>query len=118
MITKRTAILVIGCVVAMLSGCSSDRSKRERALRDDLTNLRSSVDQYMQQHGQRPRSFQDLIVDRYIREVPVDPMTGRTDTWILRIGSDPRNPKEPPGILEIHSGSGDVGSDGRPYSSW
>ena len=116
--TWRVIILVASCALTLLNGCSSKKGMRERALRDDLTSMRTAVDQYVQEHGEHPRSFQDLIRDRYMREVPVDPMTGRSDTWILKFGTDPRNPKEPLGILEIHSGSTDLGSDGRPYSAW
>lgn len=109
-------MLAVSCCF-LLTACMSQK-RREDALRHDLVNVRSAVDQYVQAHKQRPVSFRDLIADGYLREVPVDPMTGRTDTWKIKIGRDPRSPNERPGILEIHSGSTHPGSDGRPYDSW
>jgi general secretion pathway protein G len=100
------------------SACSSRKAKQEKVLRENLAGIRTSIDQYLQQHERRPASFSDLISDGYLHEIPTDPMTGRSDTWKLTIGRDPKSPEGSAGILDIHSGSEDKGSDGRPYSAW
>jgi general secretion pathway protein G len=90
---------------------------REAVLRDDLFKMRSLIDQYAADKGKLPGSLDDLVTSRYMRELPVDPFTDQKD-WTATPGTDPNSTSDDQGIVDVHSASPDVGSDGKPYSEW
>lgn len=90
---------------------------REAVLREDLSKLRTLIDQYASDKQKLPESLDTLVADGYIREVPKDPMTGNTD-WTPDVGEDPNLPEGGQGLLNIHSASTDTASDGSHYNEW
>jgi general secretion pathway protein G len=110
-------------VVAVLSAtvlCSCQtRKDKERILRDDLFILRSVIDQYTMDKAKAPQSLDDLVEAGYLKQIPVDPMTGRRDTWVPEKEDTPlRVDQQQMGIIDVHSGSHATSSEGTPYSSW
>jgi len=92
---------------------------QEAALKEDLFVIRGAIDSYTMDKQKAPQSLQDLIQDGYLREIPMDPMTHSKDSWSTET-SDARNSVDQTdsGIVDVHSGSQEQGSDGQPYSSW
>jgi general secretion pathway protein G len=92
------------------------RSK-ETVLQNNLLTLRMVIDNYTFDKGKAPQSLQDLVQDGYLREVPMDPITGSNTTWktIMEDASQSVNQSEP-GIFDVKSGSDKIGLDGTPYS--
>lgn len=113
---KAFAIVAV-CVFLFHIACSSKRT-RETELQTTLTNIRSMINDYAVHHGHAPRSWDDLISAGYLREKPIDAITGRNDTWRLIIAKDPRDPNGPQVIVDVHSGSEAISSKGTPYASW
>lgn len=108
--------------LVLLAGCKCTRfdleRNREAALRQNLYHLRQSIDQYTIDKNKAPQTLQDIVKAGYLREIPVDPITGRRETWVvekeavyLSIGSSP-------GITDVRSGSTETGCDGTKYSTW
>lgn len=92
---------------------SIDRAK-DATLMQDLNTLRESIDKFYADHGEYPKSLEDLVERKYIRKIPVDPITGKSTTWIF-------TPPEPPlvgDIYDIHSGSDGIAKDGTRYADW
>ncbi|HEY9405184.1 MAG TPA: hypothetical protein VIQ24_21210 [Pyrinomonadaceae bacterium] len=89
---------------------------RESVLRDDLSQMRKLIDQYMVDNGKPPQSLEDLARAGYLREVPDDPMTGKKD-WRVVIGEPPSGKGEK-GIIDIRSASTAKSTDGKPYNEW
>ena len=92
---------------------------REAVLKEDLYSMRSSIDQYTQDKNKAPQSLEDLKSSGYLRAIPKDPFTDSTQTWepvtddsIMVLGQNDT------GIVDVHSGSKLVGSDGTPYNTW
>jgi general secretion pathway protein G len=56
---------------------------------------------------------------RFLRRIPVDPMTGETD-WGLRSYQDEPDESSWGGenVFDVYSQSNRVGLDGTPYSTW
>lgn len=105
--------LLAGIVAPMLTG-SIDRA-RESTLRQDLYTFRKAIDDYYADNGRYPGALADLVDKRYIRAIPVDPTTDKTDTWVVdRV--DDGNGEE--GIIDVHSGSKRRGHDGVAYRDW
>jgi len=92
-------------------------STREAVLRDDLSKLRSLIDQYGADKQKLPQSLEDLVSGGYMRELPKDPITGQAD-WTVTTGDDPNSSSGEQGVTDVHSSSTDVSSEGTPYSEW
>ncbi|MEW5789114.1 MAG: prepilin-type N-terminal cleavage/methylation domain-containing protein [Pseudomonadota bacterium] len=89
-----------------------DRSK-EAVLRENLATVRDAIDQYHADTGLWPSNLEALVEKRYLRKVPVDPVTDSPDTWILVPPGDNQE-----GVYDLHSGAEGVGADGKPYAEW
>ena len=117
-------VLVLILVIASMATPMYDRAinrAREAALRDDLFTMRQLIDQFTLDKQRPPQSLEELAEAGYLRGgVPEDPMTHSRDTWRVDfedvvVGSN----QAIPGIVDVHSGSDDVSSDGMTaYSSW
>jgi len=92
-------------------------STREAVLRDDLSKLRSLIDQYAADKQKLPQSLDDLVSGGYMRELPKDPITGQAD-WTVTTGDDPNLSSGEQGVTDVHSASSDVSSEGTRYNEW
>jgi len=90
---------------------------RETVLRDNLFKMRSLIDQFAADKGRLPQSLDELVSEGYMREVPVDPMTGQKD-WAPTTGEDPNSIDGGSGLTDIHSASADTSSEGNTYAEW
>ena len=92
---------------------------REAALEQDLSVMRRSIDQYTIDKQQPPQSLQDLVTAGYLRGIPVDPFTRRSD-WQTTEDNVALTPEQTQfGITDVHSNSNDVSPFTKtPYSSW
>ncbi|HET6329789.1 MAG TPA: prepilin-type N-terminal cleavage/methylation domain-containing protein [Holophagaceae bacterium] len=118
-------LLVVMTIIAILAtiGLAGYRHKttlaREAVLKEDLFQVRHSLEQYRADRGKLPSSLQPLKDLGYLREIPVDPMTNSRDTWALEFEApDPDNPDAETGVYNIRSGSTDLGENGIPYNEW
>jgi len=92
---------------------------REAVLRDNLRDLRRVIDQYTADKKKAPQSLQDLVDAGYFRQLPVDPITNSNSTWETMADTAVAAPDQTEsGIVDVHSGSAAVGSDGTPYNTW
>lgn len=90
---------------------------REAVLRDDLAKMRTLIDQFAADKQKLPQSLDELVSAGYMRELPKDPMTGQAD-WTVVTGEDPNSGSGEQGVVDVHSASGDISSEGTPYSEW
>ena len=90
---------------------------REAVLRDDLSKMRSLIDQFAADKGRLPQSLDELATEGYMREVPNDPFTGAKD-WAVTTGEDPNSNEGQSGMTDIHSSSAEVSTEGTAYSEW
>jgi len=100
---------------------TASRRAREAVLKEDLFQMRKLLDHYAQDKGKYPASLQDLVRDKYIRAIPVDPMTRSASTWIeIREIPTPDDisPMESMGVIDVRSGSEAKGLDGTAYNTW
>lgn len=90
---------------------------RETVLKDDLRRMRSLIDQFAADKGRLPQSLDELVSSGYMREVPIDPFTGQKD-WAITNGEDPNSSEGEQGMIDVHSASADVSTEGTAYSEW
>jgi general secretion pathway protein G len=113
------AIIGILATLAVPSFIGALRSAKEAVLREDLHVLRTAIDSYTEDKQKAPQSLDDLIQDGYLKSVPIDPMTKSSETWVTDTSDTLHTlDQTDPGIDDVHSGSSETGTDGKPYSEW
>jgi len=115
LIEMSVVIAIIGILyltVVPMYGTTILRAK-ETALKENLFQMRKTLDLYFKDHQKYPDSLQTLVQEGYIRSVPVDPITNKADGWVT-IPSEPGKND----VFDLHSGSRECSLDGTPYSSW
>jgi general secretion pathway protein G len=110
-------IVIILAAIALPQYQRTIMHAREAVLRDDLYKMRTLLDQYAADKGKLPQSLEDLISERYMREIPVDPISGEKN-WTVETGEDPNSTSGEQGVINVRSSSPDVSSEGTPYSEW
>jgi general secretion pathway protein G len=133
-----TSILLILTSLAVPLARVSIKRARERELHRDLWDLRDAIDRY-KDAGDRG-GFQckldsqcypadlDILVKgedvngkklRFLRKIPVDPMTG-TAEWGTRAMRDDPDTDSSSGdnVFDVHSKSQGTGLDGTKYKDW
>ena len=112
------SIIIVLAVIILPQYQRTVQTARESVLRDDLFQMRRTIDQYAADKGKLPQTLDDLVNDGYLREVPVDPMTGRAE-WNQTTGPDPNSSENAQGLTDVHSLSTDTALDGQTtYDQW
>jgi general secretion pathway protein G len=94
------------------------RSK-ESVLKNNLFTMRTVIDEYTYDKQKAPQSLQDLVTEGYLREVPIDPMTGTSQSWKVEMEDALRAANQTePGIWDVKSGSDQKSLEGTPYAEW
>ncbi|MEK6283304.1 MAG: prepilin-type N-terminal cleavage/methylation domain-containing protein [Acidobacteriota bacterium] len=110
-------IIIILAAIALPQYQKTIMATREAVLRDDLYKMRSLLDQYAADKQKLPQSLEDLVSAGYMRQLPIDPMTNQPD-WTVLAGEDPNSTGGEQGVIDVHSASPDISSEGTPYSEW
>lgn len=113
-------LLVVMTIIALLLTIavpryfgSIDRTK-ESVLHENLATLRESIDKYYSDTGKYPGSLDDLVKLKYLRKVPVDPVTDSAATWTIV----PPDDTQKGGVFDVKSGAYGKARDGTTYGDW
>lgn len=124
MIELLIVMTIIGILAAMALPTYRNAviKAREAVLKRDLFVLRDVIDQYYTDKGTYPLDLLDLVDDGYIREIPVDPITGSDETWqpvyFEEEVEEILEGEEAEGIWDVRSGAQGEALDGTLYSEW
>ncbi len=114
-------LLVVMAVIATLLTIALPRyfqhldRAREVTLKESLAVMREAIDKYQGDTGRYPETLEELVAKRYLRKLPVDPLTEAADTWVLV------PPPDEPGsrrVWDVKSGAEGQGLDGTDYATW
>ena len=118
-------LLIVMVIITILASIglavygNSVQTAKEATLREDLFQMREAIDQYYADKNRYPASLEALVEDKYIRMIPVDPITKSADTWQTTLSDpEPGNPSAEPGIYNVKSGAQGTGLDGTSYTEW
>jgi len=111
-------LLVVLSIVALLLTLavpryfsSIDKSK-EAVLRENLNQMREAISRYYADKGKYPESLDSLAAEKYLRSVPLDPVTESDKTWLIVQPEDPSKG----GVVDVKSGAPGKAKDGREFS--
>ncbi len=111
-------IVVLASIGLALYANSVTRAK-EAVLKEDLFRMRDSIDQYYADKGRYPASLEELVSEKYLRAIPVDPFTLSAGTWQTVLSEpEPGNAAATPGIYDVKSGAEQTAIDGTSYAEW
>jgi general secretion pathway protein G len=113
-------LLVVFAVIATLLTLalpryfgSLDKSK-EAVLKENLYQMREAISRYYADTGKYPQSLEALVDEKYLRKLPLDPVTESTATWIVVQPADP----EKSGVYDVRSGAQGRSVAGTEYAEW
>ena len=116
MIELLVTLAIIGLMVSLAAPRyfgNIDRAK-EDVLREDLYVLRNALDHFYADRNVYPALIDDLVKEKYLRNIPVDPFTQSPRSWI------PVPPADASlgGVADVKSGAPGTGRDGTPLKDW
>jgi general secretion pathway protein G len=132
------AILAIVASAAVPVARFQVKREKERELRYDLWRMRDAIDHYKDAADKNlfqtkvdsqgyPPDLQTLVdgVDvqgkkvRFLRRIPIDPMTGKDDWGLRSMQDDPTSDSwGGQSVFDVYSKSDDTALDGTKYSDW
>ena len=113
-------LLVVMAIIAVLLSIAVPRymgnvaKANEAVLRENLFSVRDVLDKFHADTGRYPETLDDLVTKKYLRKLPMDPVTGSTDSWVI---VPPEN-RQNGGVYNIHSGAPGKARDGSLYAEW
>lgn len=120
-----TVVAIIGILasIAVPAMRTAPVRAKEAALKENLFTMRSCLDQFHADRSRFPSSLEELVSMGYLRSIPVDPLTGSTETWVVTFAElsedmDERQQEAGQGIIDVHSGSDGIALDGSRYAEW
>ena len=112
-------LLIVLSIIALLLSIAVPRyfasldKSREQVLKENLHLLRISLDRFQADKGHYPDTLQQLVTDKYLKAVPVDPITESNSSWKVDEGTEPGQE----GIVDVHSGAVGKTHDGIAYGA-
>lgn len=110
-------LLVVLAIIALLLSLAVPRYMKsvdtasETVLLTNLQSLRQVIDAFHSDNGRYPESLEQLVERRYLRSLPVDPITESSQTWILVAPPATAQGR----VFDIRSGAQGVTRAGRRY---
>lgn len=113
-------LMVVMAIIALLLALALPRyfnhleNSRETILKQDLAVMRDAIDKFHGDRSRYPESLDELVSERYLRALPVDPITERRDTWQTVAPEG----EAAGGVYDIRSGAHGASRDGSAYADW
>jgi len=116
MVVLTIMLLLLSMAIPIYS--RSVKKKREEVFLTNLQTLNKVIYQYTLDKKKAPKSLEDLVQAKYLKEIPND-ITGRNDTWAVDEDESIMSPEQTEtGVTGVHSGSSETAIDGTQYSTW
>ena len=108
------AIVATLLTLALPRYFSSVNKSKEAVLKENLYQMRDAIGKYYADKGKYPESVDALASEKYLRKVPLDPITESATTWVPVPPEDPQKG----GVFDVRSGAQGKAMDGTPYGEW
>jgi len=115
-------LMVVMAIVALLVSIAAPRylasldRAREATLRSSLAVMRQAIDQFAADRGRFPDGLGELVHERYLRQLPEDPITGQRGSWLAL--NPPPDSAVPGQVADVRSGAAGRARNGELYADW
>lgn len=116
MIELMVALAILATILSVAAPryfASLDAAK-ESVLREDLHALRDAIDKHFADHGRYPDTLDELVSKRYLRAIPVDPLTESAKSWVVTPPPDAALGA----VYDVHSTAPNKARDGTWFKDW
>jgi general secretion pathway protein G len=110
-------ILIILLSVAFPVYQRTVQHARETVLKENLWQMRREIDRFTADKGKLPKSIDELVEGKYLREKPRDPVTEKEE-WNEIQGEDPLSPDGDQGLIDVKSMAEGEDSEGKAYKDY
>jgi general secretion pathway protein G len=110
-------IIVILAAVGVTSYQHIQLKARETILKTNIQTMRKLIDQYTADKEKLPQGLEDLVAGGYMRDIPIDPMTGQKD-WVIDTGEDTVSRDGGSGMVDVHSAAAGEDGEGVAYKDY
>jgi len=105
------------------------RKQKESLLRDHLKEMRKAIDRYYDKKAAvtpgladaqyYPLRLDELVEQRFLRRIPLDPFTEKPD-WKTRSSTDEPGSAASnlQNVFDVYSATSEIDLRGQPYSTW
>ncbi|GAA4030762.1 type II secretion system protein [Actimicrobium antarcticum] len=107
------AIIAVLATLAMPKYFQSIDTAKEAVLLENLRLTRDTIDKFYADTGSYPDSLDELVDKKYLRTVPLDPITESRTTWILAAPDEPARGR----VAGISSGAEGRDRNGTPFGA-
>ena len=90
-----------------------DKAK-EDVLREDLHVMRDAIDKYYVDKDKYPDTLDDLVEQKYLRSIPVDPFTESAHSWV----PVPPTDTSTGAVFDVRSSAPNKARDGTWFKDW
>lgn len=112
-------LMVVMVLIALLLTIAVPRyfgtidTGKQSVQRQNISAIRDAIDKYYGDLGKYPETLQDLVDKKYLRSVPLDPITGLAN-WVVIAPTDPNLT----GVYDIRSAKApEPGTEGSPNAN-
>ena len=110
-------ILVILLSVALPAYQRTIQHAKETVLKENLWQMRRAIDQYGADKGKLPQSLEDLKTEKYLQEIPIDPVSEKRE-WNEVMGEDNNSPDAEQGLTNVQSLAEGEDSEGKVFEDY
>ena len=113
-------LLVVMAIIATLLSIAVPRYfgsvdySKEVALKQSLNVMRDAIDKFYGDSGVYPETLDDLVTKKYLRAIPVDPITDSAAAWQIMAPQDSKLS----GVYNVKSSATGTARDGSNYQDW
>jgi len=113
-------LLVVLAIITTLLSIAAPRytgsvdKAKEAVLKENLATLREAIDKFVGDSGKYPSTLDELVSRRYLRRIPIDPITDSATTWVILPPADPQKGN----VFDVKSGATGKSRDGTLYVEW
>ena len=111
-------LLVVLAIIALLLTLAVPRyfqsidASKEAILAENLRITRETIDKFYGDTGRYPDSLDELVEKKYLRALPIDPITESAGTWTIV----PPEDTDKGNVYDIKSGAPGNTRDGKPFT--
>ena len=110
-------ILIILLSVALPAYQRTVQHARETVLKENLWQMRRAIDQFKADKQKLPQSVKELVDEKYLQDVPIDPITEKNE-WNEVAGEDDLAPDGGQGMVDVKSASEGTDGEGKQYAEY
>ncbi len=115
------AILGILLSIIIPNYSSSVKRAKEAVLKENLFIIRDAIDKFYLDKKKYPTDLEDLITNKYLKEIPFDPFLKRKEWRLIHYEPDEMEDFDPEiadAIIDVKSLASGTSFDGTKYENW